>query len=465
MYAYDLYFSDGDGVIARFRVNPLGTFIVCHIFLLLLLGISSSKSWLSNAALSLFSILVTLFLIEKLLPSIATHQAGIRESIQPIEGVFPYTSYDTAYFKNYVPNCEFHTQLIPEDGSRKILHRVNSDAMRGPEVPEKAKDERRILLVGDSYIQALQVAYEESIGPQLESLLPDSFSVLQHGFPSWSPLLEWNWILRKGLQFDPDLVVLFLYPNDFYSGDAVGDSGYLPYARFNEEGEPIAFDFSNVEAAHLPVNRNPWTLLKADWQRLRLIRMTSFMWRKAKARRMLEESELPRYLEMSTAEFRAAYVANNQTKDLFTIALWDYLELMRASSIWSEEIKARVEQSLQHISGLQRSLQARNIPMGLCLIPYPWQFSGENLVRKSEIGSWNEFVFPAGGLRDVIKEFSQESGIALLDLYSATSQHKEEFPDELLYCPSDPHWTVEGHQMAAKALLQFLPQIDLLEAN
>ncbi|MEL7249092.1 MAG: hypothetical protein AAFO03_11755 [Bacteroidota bacterium] len=405
--------------------------------------------------------MITLFLIEKLLPSIATYQAGVRESIQPIQGVFPYTSYDTVYFKNYIPKSEFHTQLIPEDGGRKILHQVNSDGMRGPEIPEKAAGEQRVLLVGDSYIHSLQVAYEESIGPQLERLLPDSFRVLQHGFPSWSPLLEWNWILRKGLQFDPDQVILFLYPNDFYSGDAVGDSGYLPYARFNDEGEPIAFDFSNVEEAQLPDDRNPWTLLKADWQRMRLIRMTSFMWRKAKAKRMLEESELPRYLEMPTAEFREAYTLNNQTKDLLTIALWDYLELMRDSDIWSEEIRARVAQSLQHISGLRQSLQKRNIPLALCLIPYPWQFPGENLVRKSQIGGWNEFAFPAGGLRDIIKEFSQKSDIPLLDLYETTSHYKEQFPDELLYCPSDPHWTVAGHQMAAKALLQFLPELDL----
>ena len=307
VYAYGLYLDDGNGVVVRFNINPLGTFIVSHLFLVLLLGVSSPKSWLSNTSLTLFSVLITLFLIEKLLPSIATNQAGVRESIQPIQGVFPYTSYDTVYFKNYIPKSEFHTQLIPEDGGRKILHQVNSDGMRGPEIPEKAAGEQRVLLVGDSYIHSLQVAYEESIGPQLERLLPDSFRVLQHGFPSWSPLLEWNWILRKGLQFDPDQVILFLYPNDFYSGDAVGDSGYLPYARFIDEGEPIAFDFSNVEEAQLPDDRNPWTLLKADWQRMRLIRMTSFMWRKAKAKRMLEESELPRYLEMPTAEFREAY--------------------------------------------------------------------------------------------------------------------------------------------------------------
>ena len=462
-YTYDLQLGDGDGIIARFNLNPLAVFIPSCLIILLLLGTSSTRTWLSNVSLMFLSIFGILFVLEKLMPYVATYQAGVHESIQRIDNVFPYTSQDTIYFKNYRPNCQFRTQLRPVDGGRNILHQINSDGMRGPEVLPKNEKQQRVLLVGDSYIQATQVAYEESIGPQLDSLLGDSTDVIQHGFPSWSPLLEWNWVLRKGLEFDPDLVVLFLYTNDFYSGDAVGDSGYLPYTRFNQAGEPAGFDFSSLEEAHLPKNRNPWTLFKAGWRRLRLVRMISFLSRQAQARRTLAEAELPSYFEMSTEDYEAAYAASNATKDLLTVALWDYIALMRDFSLWSVKLQDRVQQSLQHVAGLQQSLTKEGIPLVVCLIPYPWQFPGENLIRKTEIVGWEDFVFPAGGLRDVAASFCTQKGIPFLDLYPTTAERKAADPDQQLYCPSDPHWTVEGHLMAAETVQQFIHSEGLLK--
>lgn len=457
IYAYDLLFGDGDGIIARFSLNPLSIWLGFNIPLLLIAGIASRSKWMSNICLLLFSTIGILFIIEKLLPAVATYQAGDHDSIQRIDNVFPYSSLDTVYFKNYVPNISFRTQLRPEDGGRNILHQINEHGMRGPSPGKKAAGEQRILLVGDSYMQATQVAYEESIGPVLSNLLPDSFSVVQHGFPSWSPLLEWNWILRKGLSFEPDMVVLFLYTNDFFSGDAIGDSGYLPYTKFAANGEPTGFDFSDLESNYLGLeDRNPWTMMIADLKRFRLVRLTTFLLRQQLVFKTLAEEKLDTYLNLPSDAFQQAYHDNNTTKDMLTVMLWDYLALMRDTSMWSPVLEERVDLSFKHLEGLNQSLENKGVEFAICHIPYPWQFAGENAVRMKEVNNWSDYVFPHGGIQKAVSAFCESAGIPLLDLYVHTLARKQSDPAEKLYCPIDPHWTVEGHAMAAQALHQFL---------
>ena len=148
----------------------------------------------------------------------------------------------------------------------------------------------------------------------------------------------------------------------------------------------------------------------------------------------------------------------NTTKDFLTIAMWDFMDMMRDSSLWRPQLRQRVNLTLQHVKGFRNAMRERNIPLVVSLIPYPWQFAHENTVRKQEIAGWSEYVFPSGGLQEVVAAFCTKEDIPYLDLYKTTVQAKQRAPDKLIYCPSDPHWTEEGHQMAAEALMEFLQE-------
>lgn len=325
--------------------------------------------------------------------------------------------------------------------------------MRGPTIPEKQADEKRILLVGDSYIQAIQVGYESSIGPLLEQKSADSVHVLQHGFPSWSPLLEWNWVRRKGLSLQPDIIVLFLYANDFFSGDAVGDTGYLPYTTFDKDGSPIAFHF---EEAHQPLRRNAWQLMKADIQNLNLLKMTSFALRQARARKTHTATDLPTIMKLPANDFMKLYEQETATKDILQIANWDLIELMRDTSLWTRTIRERFELSAQNIRGLKKSATAQGIPFVVCLIPYPWQLAGQNEKRKQKATNWNGYVFGRAGLQDALANFCESESIPFLDLYPVFESAIDKEPEVDFYFPSDPHWTARGHQVAADASHYYL---------
>ena len=98
----------------------------------------------------------------------------------------------------------------------EVLVEINSLGLRDEEFPlEKPKSEKRILVLGDSFVEALQVPLDQTFLKLLEDMfLPDHVRVINGGHSGYGQaeqLLFWRY---KGSQLDPDLVVLFFYAND-----------------------------------------------------------------------------------------------------------------------------------------------------------------------------------------------------------------------------------------------------------
>jgi hypothetical protein len=85
-------------------------------------------------------------------------------------------------------------------------------AYRRDRVPGRA----RIAIVGDSFVEALQVPHDRSLAEQLEQRLgADRTEVYRFGI-SAAPLSQYLWIIeREVLAYRPDLVVAVLIHNDF----------------------------------------------------------------------------------------------------------------------------------------------------------------------------------------------------------------------------------------------------------
>ncbi|MGB5708291.1 MAG: SGNH/GDSL hydrolase family protein [Arenicellales bacterium] len=97
----------------------------------------------------------------------------------------------------------------------------------------KDKSTCRIAFLGDSFTEAVQVAYENSFVGLLDK--NSDCAVRNYGTSSYSPifyLLQWRQAVRS---FEPSLVILQLYSNDIYS-----DQMYSKNSRKNEKGEVIA---------------------------------------------------------------------------------------------------------------------------------------------------------------------------------------------------------------------------------
>ena len=149
------------------------------------------------------------------------------------------------------------------DGS-PAMERLNRDGFRGPEyVIPKPANTFRILAVGDSVVQGLNVAFEQTweqvLERELNRRVGQSSSISRYevinagigGYVSWQALVR---LQDRGLKYNPDLVVVLVGWND------------LIYSALPEWTPGI--DLSKIERAH-------WKPREAQrreglWRRIRL---------------------------------------------------------------------------------------------------------------------------------------------------------------------------------------------------
>jgi len=121
-----------------------------------------------------------------------------------------YGHYHPASYDGWIRRDEFTVQV-----------RTNGEGQRGPAVPfERAPNTFRILVVGDSFVEAVQVAEHERFLARLEqSLNPPGAAIrvelIDGGCGGWGTAQEYLYLLDEGPRYRPDLVLLaFFVGND-----------------------------------------------------------------------------------------------------------------------------------------------------------------------------------------------------------------------------------------------------------
>ena len=143
--------------------------------------------------------------------------------VQPLYGpgaelIFRYDSNPRGYF----------------DADNSLTSRLNNHGFRGRDVSKKKPEGVfRIMVVGDSFTFGEGVRLEDTFVARLEGILRDgpapAVEVLNFGIGSWGarseyfyrarPASDWVkaeyvYLVKEGLQFQPDLVLLVFTPND-----------------------------------------------------------------------------------------------------------------------------------------------------------------------------------------------------------------------------------------------------------
>jgi len=104
--------------------------------------------------------------------------------------------------------------------SNSIHYRINSEGLRGSDFPvEKIEGERRLLTIGDSVTFGHLVSegydYPHLLEKFLQKELDDpSFRVINGGVDAYSTREELLFIRKKGIGYDPDIVVFGFVLND-----------------------------------------------------------------------------------------------------------------------------------------------------------------------------------------------------------------------------------------------------------
>lgn len=122
------------------------------------------------------------------------------------------------------------------EGEYETIISINEKGLRGPVAPpyEKPPGEFRILYVGDSFVQAVQVEFEDTVYQQLKKRLqnlPGQYEVIGVGQAGWGTDQAYLYYLYEGHRYQPDLVIYQFTTNDVT--DNARDTFY-PGSKFRQ---------------------------------------------------------------------------------------------------------------------------------------------------------------------------------------------------------------------------------------
>lgn len=124
------------------------------------------------------------------------------------------------------PDAMLGTRLIPgasgwwtqEEHEFTVPVQINTQGRRDLERPiEKAAGTERILLLGDSFVEAMQVPIESTFARKLEAALtqPNApVEVLSMGVSGYGTASQYLWYRANGSAYKPDVVLLSFYPGN-----------------------------------------------------------------------------------------------------------------------------------------------------------------------------------------------------------------------------------------------------------
>lgn len=134
-------------------------------------------------------------------------------------------------------------------GTKEYFTWVETNSQGWPDVEhtvKKPKDTMRILILGDSFVENLQVPLEKRFFRQLETKLNNQnfakkVEIIALGRGNTGTAQQYLILKNYGLVYEPDLVVhMFLTGNDVKNNSPVlQNDPYLPYFALDESGELI----------------------------------------------------------------------------------------------------------------------------------------------------------------------------------------------------------------------------------
>ena len=135
---------------------------------------------------------------------------------------------------------------------------INSHGLREREIPyESPSDLKRVLIIGDSFVEGIQVRPEQTASRVLETMLQTRFSaptqVINAGNGGWSTAQEFEFLRHEGLKYKPDVVVLV-----FYTGNDVSDNSFRLKGNVRNLRKP----YYAMRDGRLELQR--WTPRRAD---------------------------------------------------------------------------------------------------------------------------------------------------------------------------------------------------------
>ncbi len=369
------------------------------------------KQSLKNLGLLLFGLLFALAVSEMLLRAWTPDSIAYKHVRQP----------DPVLHHSLKPSSSY----VLKTSEFEVEIRTNSMGFRDREYDPTDRDKFKILVMGDSFVEGYGVIADSCFVRRVERDLnlhgTIGYRVFNFGVASYSPIIEYLLLRSRGLDLNPQLVILC-----FDMSDIQDDLLYGEFAELDSSGIPV-----KVVPRVLPSGRPSWFLPQGAFGDF--IRKYSYVY--AFLSPLVDRFKAEPIAGLTTLKGRILH-----TEDSVTGRWQRYFE--------------RSESYIKDVSDL---LRARGI--NLLLVVYPWghqvnanEWTEGRKLLGLEQRTYNSAIFSS------LERFAQRDSIPFLNMTETFRYHSNGH----LYYRIDEHWTNEGHRVAADTLAEYLLHSKLL---
>ena len=345
----------------------------------------------------------------------------------------------------------------------RVVLEVNAEGMRNQEVTlDKEPGVFRIAVLGDSYMEASHVDYDDAFPMALEAKLRAQgypVEVLNFGVAAYGNLQAKLRLERDALEYDPDLILYGFYSeNDLIENHEAltlrlwGPDDWRtfarPYAELDADGELVVIP-PNYEQARA-VFEEYLTMTRPFIMRLPFLdtsvtRQTVRQVRRSLAQRVSKPGHDP---NISLGCYLEAYHPPLRRDQDMTEAQY--------AQYWAEA-RALKETILAEMQGIA---QTHDLPMAVFTVPSKAQVEPAYQERIHEL--YPELDFDWRMTERALLALADREGFHVLDLVPIFQDEHARTGEMLHYSREDVHWNPTGHRFAAEEVLAWLQAEGLL---
>ncbi|MBN2208649.1 MAG: SGNH/GDSL hydrolase family protein [Candidatus Coatesbacteria bacterium] len=340
----------------------------------------------------------------------------------------------------------------------EVYEKINSKGLRGPDVPyKKPENEFRTLFLGDSFTEG----YAVSDGDHFITKVQDALNLRDDGscyvainagtgaYSTDQELLFWE---NEGVKYAPDLVVLMFYHNDVWesSVDKHGDILQWGKPRFSVEGD-------NLALTGVPVPR--YSVKRVSRPSIEREALTIKQWLNENSR--IYSFVRGRLKRVSWLNAAALAVGLAQEPGRGAVRP-GYLPLPKPFWIFQTPLPAEAERAWKLIEALlsrmQMGIRSRDCAFAIFYIPYKAAIYTDEIEAAKRRYDFGDRELDLDRPRDDLRGICERLSIPFID---ATERFRERAAvlakrGERLYYVHDGHWNVEGNELAARILLEYI---------
>lgn len=289
--------------------------------------------------------------------------------------------------------------------------RINSLGMRDREHKvEKQEGVFRILLLGDSFMEAYQVRFEDSFPNLLEGFLSKRMAfpveVINASVSGWGTDHQLTYLLRYGTELRPDLILVAMTLHNDVSDNLLEEFHSIKDRRLYEQPR------QEIPLSHFVI-----------------LQLKGFL-----ARNLHIFQLIRRYLSLREAK-EAGITLDEHVANLISISPNDQMHLG-----WD-----MTHQLFEKTNTVAEGIGARLV---ICLLPLGIQVSDERLSQFVRSQGLDIKKVSLEKPQQVMKEWGRRTGIEIIDLLPGFRKWIES-SQRVVFLQNDGHWNEAGHRLAA----------------